>query len=94
MSLLFSRFGLSNKFDTEFPSVLTGKVSVRLNCSFKWKDAVHPVVSVLRIHAHESTGQRCAVEFTLSSMSYLVDGQSLQCTWKQEKMICGDCCRY
>lgn len=27
MSLLFSRFGLSNKFDTEFPSVLTGKVA-------------------------------------------------------------------
>jgi hypothetical protein len=24
---LFLRFGLSNKFDTEFPSVLTGKVS-------------------------------------------------------------------
>lgn len=53
MSLLFSRFGLSNKFDTEFPSVLTGKVSVRLNCSFKWKDAVPPVVSVLHIHAPE-----------------------------------------
>ncbi|XP_005046190.1 PREDICTED: cysteine-rich hydrophobic domain-containing protein 2-like [Ficedula albicollis] len=27
LSLLFSRFGLSNKFDTEFPSVLTGKVA-------------------------------------------------------------------
>lgn len=29
-SFLFSRFGLSNKFDTEFPSVLTGKVSQSL----------------------------------------------------------------
>jgi len=80
---LFSRFGLSNKFDTEFPSVLTGKVSVRLNCSFQWKDAVRPVVSVLQIRAHDSTVQASIalkpVELTLSGMNSLADEQSLRC---------------
>lgn len=34
---LFLRFGLSNKFDTEFPSVLTGKVSGNLLWTFVLK---------------------------------------------------------
>lgn len=31
--LSFSRFGLSNRFDTEFPSVLTGKVQFLYSCT-------------------------------------------------------------
>ncbi|XP_010211160.1 PREDICTED: cysteine-rich hydrophobic domain-containing protein 1 [Tinamus guttatus] len=40
---LFSRFGLSNKFDTEFPSILTGKVAPE-----EFKTSISRVNSCLR----------------------------------------------